>query len=492
MIEWLKGKNLGQKTSQYHLRDWIFSRQHYWGEPIPLVFCENCAKKQKNEGFSKGEILNPGWIPVLEKDLPIVLPEVENYQPTQTGKSPLSDIKEWTDVKCPRCGYPAKRETDTMPNWAGSDWYYLAYCFADRLKNSKSQIPNFKQYQNINIQNPKNFGNHEIETKKPQNIFSESKDILHYWLPVDIYIGGDEHNTLHLLYSRFIYQFLWDIGVVPKEFPEPYQKRISHGVILGPDGQRMSKSRGNVILPEEVIGRFSKYGPDILRTYLMFLGPFDSTMIWNDDALMGVKKFLDRVENYIDIWLNALTENKNNKQAKVFLHQTIKKVTADLESMKFNTAVASLMEFLNKIKQLAENIIGDNGKNFLEKGDLEKFIILLSPFAPYFCEEQWQKIKFFERGFWSKLFNRTRPKNKSIFQQSWPKCDESLIQGKYIELVIQINGKLRDRVSVPTDITEGEAKKIALERQKIKEILFGKKIKKTIFVPKKLINIVAD
>jgi leucyl-tRNA synthetase len=254
----------------------------------------------------------------------------------------------------------------------------------------------------------------------------------------------------------------------------------------------MSKSRGNVILPEEVISRFFKYGPDILRTYLMFLGPFDSTMIWNDDALMGVKKFLDRTENYVDSWLVAPEENKGNNEAKPFLHQTIKKITTDMGAMKFNTAVASLMEFLNKIKQFSESVNNKNNKNFLEKEDLKIFIILLAPFAPYFCEEQWQKIQLNKRGFWAKVFSKLNSKIDSVFQQSWPRWDEGLMQKKQIEMVIQINGKLRDRMLVQINLTEEEAKKMAKERQKIKEILADKKIKKIIFVPKKLINIVTN
>jgi len=231
-VRWLESRGLGERAVSYHLRDWIFSRQHYWGEPIPMICCPEC-----------------GWVPVPEEDLPVVLPEVERYQPTDTGESPLAAITEWVKVECPRCGGPGRRETDTMPNWAGSDWYFLRYC-------------------------------------DPHNDRAlASLEKLRQWMPVDVYIGGDEHNTLHLLYSRFIYQFLHDIGAVPAEYPEPFRKRLSHGVILGPDGQRMSKSRGNVIVPKEYVDR---YGADTLRCYLLFLGPFDATLVWNERALLGV------------------------------------------------------------------------------------------------------------------------------------------------------------------------------------------------------------
>jgi len=415
MIKWLEKNKLGEKAQNYHLRDWIFSRQHYWGEPIPMIYCEKC-----------------GWQPVNERDLPIELPEVEHYEPTETGESPLSKMEKWMQTVCPKCGGQAKRETDTMPNWAGSDWYFLRY---------------------IDPNNKKTLANQE----KMKN-----------WLPVDIYIGGDEHNTLHLLYSRFIYQFLWDIGAVPKECLEPYQKRISHGVILGPDNQRMSKSRGNVVIPEKVIERFDRYGADILRMYLMFIGPFSGTMVWNDNALMGIKKFLDKVEGSISKWLKFKQEKKLTDKTQILMHQTIKKVTEDIEKMRFNTAIAHLMSFSNELK--------GNEIDF-DKKSMEDFIILLSIFTPFFSEEQWHRLNLHK-------------KKQSIFQNKWPEFDIALVQKKEIELVVQINGKIRGKVNVPVDITEQRAMEIALEQENIKRYLKDKKIKKTIFVPKKLINIV--
>ena len=316
IIEWLEKKGIGKRAKNYHLRDWIFSRQHYWGEPIPMIFCEKC-----------------GWQTVNEDDLPVKLPDVEHYEPTNTGESPLAKIDDWVNTVCPKCGGIAKRETDTMPNWAGSDWYFLRY----------------------------------IDVKNDKVLADKGK--LEKWLPVDIYIGGDEHNTLHLLYSRFIYQFLWDIQAVPKNCPEPYIKRISHGVILGPDNQRMSKSKGNVVDPDEIMKRFDKYGADILRMYLMFIGPFEGTMAWNDQALMGIKRFLEKTEDYIDDWASLQKRHLKviyNEEINSLAHQTIKKVTADIKNLRFNTAIACLMEFLNKAK--AE-------KNKMNKENIEIFLI---------------------------------------------------------------------------------------------------------------------
>jgi len=418
MVKWLGQKGLGKRTQNYHLRDWIFSRQHYWGEPIPMVYCKRC-----------------GWQTVKEEELPIELPVVEHYEPTDTGESPLAKMEEWVKTTCPKCGGPGQRETDTMPNWAGSDWYFLRYI------------------------DPKN-----------DNRIADKKE-MEKWLPVDVYIGGDEHNTLHLLYSRFIYQFLWDIGVVPEKYPEPYMKRISHGVILGPNSQRMSKSKGNVIIPEEVIKRFNKYGPDILRMYLMFIGPFDGTMAWNDNALMGVKKFLDKIEDYINGWLQfkkqtSFKDTEKGKDKEILLHKTIQKVSQDIDNMKFNTAIACLMSFLNELKQ---------EKTLSSKEVLEKFLILLSPFAPFFTEEQWQKIN---------------PNKKSVFQEKWPQFDSKLVQTGEIEIVIQINGKVRAKIMTLADISQKDMEKLALEQENVKRFLQDKKIKKIISVPNKLINLV--
>jgi leucyl-tRNA synthetase len=437
MIEWLTNKKIGKKMQNYHLRDWIFSRQHYWGEPIPMVYCKKC-----------------GWQPVNEKDLPIELPRVEHYEPTDTGESPLVKMEKWIKTTCPKCDGPAERETDTMPNWAGSDWYFLAYCFADKLKTDLDEKSKLKLFRNL-----------KFKIRNFQNIFFKNKNILSHWLPVDVYIGGDEHNTLHLLYSRFIYQFLWDINAVPKEYPEPYIKRVSHGVILGPDSQRMSKSKNNVIIPEEVIKKFNRHGPDILRLYLMFIGPFDGTMAWNDNALMGVKKFLDKIESYVNDWLKEKDENKDLKISKTPLwHQTIQKVTRDIDQMKFNTAVACLMSFINEIRI-----------KMVSKEVLEKFLILLSPFAPFFSEEQWQKIN---------------PKAVSIFKEFWPSFDPQLIKTEKKEIIVQINGKVRAKIMVSADISQPEMERIVLGEEKIKKQINQKEIKKIIFIPGKLINIV--
>jgi len=471
MINWLEKKKIGRRAKNYHLRDWVFSRQHYWGEPIPMIFCERCSQKIKSqilnsksetncllrrsslgyEGRVKSQILNskfqeldkyakknnidievlienPGWFPVPEEQLPIELPEVKHYEPTNTGESPLAKIDDWVNTICPKCGGPAKRETDTMPNWAGSDWYFLRY----------------------------------IDTKNDKVLADKEK--IKKWLPVDIYIGGDEHNTLHLLYSRFIYQFLWDINAVPKEYLEPYQKRVSHGVILGPDNQRMSKSKGNVVEPEEVMGRFDKYGSDILRMYLMFIGPFEGTMAWNDQALMGMKRFLEKVEDYIDTWVSL--QEKHNGKISSLAHQTIKKVTEDIKNLRFNTAIACLMEFLNSVKAKKDKV---------NKEDLKNFLILLSPFVPIFSEEQWQKIN---------------PESKSIFLESWPVFDFQLAKHKKIEFVVQVNGKIRGKIEAEVGISQKQAEKIIFSMPQVQKYLQDKEIKKVIFVPNKLINFV--
>ncbi|MBU2592504.1 class I tRNA ligase family protein, partial [Patescibacteria group bacterium] len=452
IMDHIEKEGWGKRSIRYHLRDWIFSRQHYWGEPIPMIFCQRCADKRitwwdtKQVQSSKFKVQSynskfkidkevkektVGFFPVEDKDLPVELPEVEKYQPTDTGKSPLAAMTDWVKTTCPHCGGPATRETDTMPNWAGSDWYFLAYIFASKLENSKSQITNSKQSQNFNDQNPKQkslknlnlknsdlFGVWNLDIGISQNIFESSKNVLGYWLPVDVYIGGDEHNTLHLLYSRFIYQFLWDIGVLPEFSPEPYYRRISHGVILGPDGQRMSKSRGNVIVPGKIC---AKHGVDVVRTYMMFMGPFEATMIWNDNALKGVERFLKKFKNLIQSSkfperfsskINGAgkipsyakasagrqndkvkTESKDTsgvgfdspdggvggkpvkvainkdtsevalsevewgssdgggdvKQVRVLINQLIKKVSGDLDTFRFNTAIAAMMEAVNNL-----------------------------------------------------------------------------------------------------------------------------------------------
>ncbi len=419
ITEWLRERGLGHRAVNYHLRDWVFSRQHYWGEPIPIIHCEKC-----------------GVVPVPEKDLPVELPYVKNYKPTNTGESPLSAIKEWVNVKCPRCGGPAQRETDTMPNWAGSNWYFVRYC------------------------DPKN-GKILAEMKK-----------LKYWMPVDLYNGGMEHTTLHLLYSRFVYKFLYDIGVVPHD--EPYKSRRSHGMVLASDGKKMSKSLGNVINPDDIV---KKYGADTIRLYEMFMGPYEEAISWSTESLEGCFRFLKRV------WNLFLNKNKISKTTSKDLIQrinyTIKKVGEDLENMKFNTAVSIMMEFINYWQE--EN-------NVLSKTDAESFLKILAPFCPHITEELYQKIKNLQ----PRQAKRGGKKSKveSIFQESWPEYDEKLIKKETIEMVIQVNGKVRDKIQVNADIAKEEAEKLAFNSEKIKKWLNNQKPKVVIFVRGKLINIV--
>ncbi len=405
ITDWLVKNKLGKKTVQYNLRDWVFSRQHYWGEPIPIIHCQKC-----------------GAVPVPEKDLPVKLPYVEKYQPTDTGQSPLAAIKEWVNVKCPKCKGQARRETDTMPNWAGSSWYFLRYVDP---RNDK-ELADFKK--------------------------------LKYWLPVDIYNGGMEHTTLHLLYSRFWHKFLYDIKVVPTA--EPYQRRQSHGVVLAEDGRKMSKSFGNVIQPDDVV---KKHGADTLRVYEMFMGPFDQTISWSSEGVQGCFRFLNRV------W--QLFGNKEkigketSKELLTKLHQLIKKVSQDLETMKFNTAVAALMEFFN--------FWAGEGK-VLSKKNAQTLLTVLSPLAPHIAEELWQ----------------TLGNKKTIFKEKWPEYDKKLIQEETWQLIIQINGKVRDKIEVEKGISEKQAKEVALESKKIKKWMGKKKLKKSIYIPNRLINLV--
>ncbi|HYE59882.1 MAG TPA: class I tRNA ligase family protein [Candidatus Kapabacteria bacterium] len=403
MIGWLEEKGIGQRKTQYKLRDWVFSRQRYWGEPIPLVHCEKCE----------------GWIPLPEKELPLTLPDVKNYQPTDTGESPLASMTEWVNTTCPNCGGPARRETDTMPNWAGSSWYFLRYC-----------DPN----------NTKEFA---------------SMDKLKYWMPVDWYNGGMEHTVLHLLYSRFWNQFLHDIGVVPSS--EPYKKRTSHGMILASDGQKMSKSLGNVVNPDEMVERF---GADALRTYIMFMGPFDQAIAWDTNGLVGVSRFLDRV------WfLQAkLGKEKNSAGIDMVLHQTIKKVTEDIEEMHFNTAVAKLMELTNEL----------NKEETVSEGTYGILIRLLSPFAPHLCEELWQILG----------------NKKSIAYTEWPSFDESKLVSDTMTIAVQVNGKLRDTIVIPAGSAEHDVQNMALASEKVQKWLEGKELKKVIYVKGKLVSIV--
>ena len=414
MNDWLQENNIGERTASYHLRDWIFSRQHYWGEPIPMINCPKC-----------------GWVPAEESSLPIVLPEVEAYEPTDDGKSPLSKIESFIKTKCPNCGGEAERETDTMPNWAGSDWYFLRYC------------------------DPHN------------DAVLASQELMKYWVPVDVYIGGDEHNVLHLLYSRFIYKFLWDLGVVPKEHPEPYYKRLSHGVILGPDNQRMSKSKGNVIVPEVVA---DKYGVDVVRMYLMFMGPFDATMAWNENTLMGVKRFLDRFEKFVLKQRDLSTAN--TEEESLLIHKTIDKVTKDMENFGYNTAIAKLMELLNGLS------VDYEAKPLGEK-NIKILIKLIAPFAPYTAEEMWNKIK-------------EENDVVSVHVAEWPKADPKYLTEDESTVMVAINGKVRSELKVKTDEINNKEQILGLAKKDVKIInwLGGSEIVKEIYVPGKMINFV--
>ncbi|HUW71675.1 MAG TPA: leucine--tRNA ligase [Candidatus Humimicrobiaceae bacterium] len=404
ITDWLQKKGLGRKKVQYKLRDWVFSRQHYWGEPIPIIHCQRC-----------------GTVPVPEKDLPVELPYVEKYQPTGTGESPLAAVSEWVDTKCPKCGGKAERETDTMPNWAGSNWYFLRYTDPDNNK--------------------------ELADKKK----------IKYWLPVDWYNGGMEHTTLHLLYSRFIYKFLYDIKIVPQ--PEPYQKRTSHGMVLAEDGRKMSKSFGNTINPDEIV---NKYGADTLRVYEMFMGPFDQAITWSTQGVKGVYRFLEKVWRLVS---QCAENKKSSPEILRAIHKLNKKIDEDLEATKFNTAVAAFMEFINLCQERKEEV---------GKETLECMLTLLYPLAPHISEELWSLLG----------------QKESIAFQKWPEYDSKLIKEETITLVIQINGKVRDKIEVEANISEEKARTLAISQEKIKNRISGKKIRKIIFVPGKLINVV--
>ena len=404
ITQWLEKNNFGRTAVHYKLRDWVFSRQHYWGEPIPIIHCQKC-----------------GVVPVPEKDLPVELPYVEKYQPTKTGQSPLAAINNWVNVKCPKCQGSAKRETDTMPNWAGSNWYYMRYC------------------------DPQN--NKELASKKK----------LSYWLPVDWYNGGMEHTTLHLLYSRFIYKFLFDIGVAPTS--EPYQKRTSHGVVLAEDNRKMSKSFGNVINPDDIV---KDYGADTLRVYEMFMGPFDQAIAWSTQGVKGVHRFLNRFWKLV---LDCVANQKSSQKATMEVHKLNRKISQDLEKMKFNTAVAAFMEFLN--------FAIDNKKD-IGKDIIERMLLLFAPFAVHLTEELWHQLGY----------------KGSIHKQLWPEYDPKLVKEETVTLVIQVNGKVRNKIEVKRDLSEKEARELAISRKKVQKWISGKKIKKVIFVPDKLINFV--
>ena len=398
----------GKKKINYHLRDWLISRQRYWGAPIPIIYCSKC-----------------GEVPVPEKDLPVKLPQIKDFQPTEEGKSPLAKSKKFVNVRCPKCNLWAQRETDTMDTFVCSSWYYLRY-------------PDPK--------NEKEFA---------------SKEKIKAWLPVDIYIGGAEHAVLHLLYSRFLTKVLKDLGYL--DFDEPFLKLRHQGTILGPDGQKMSKSRGNVVDPDEQV---KKYGSDTVRMYLCFMGPYDQGGPWNPQGIVGIYRFLERIWNLVNSNLKSQSKKKTkNLYLEKLFHKTIKKVTEDIENLKFNTAISALMILTNEIEKDPQSLKIENWKTLIK---------LLAPFAPHLAEELWQRLGG----------------KDSVHNQKWPKYDPKLIKKEKVTLVIQINGKLRDKVDLESEISEKEAKELALKREKIKKWIEGKEIKKVIFVPGKLINIV--
>jgi leucyl-tRNA synthetase len=400
---WLEENGLGKRKVNYKLRDWVFSRQRYWGEPIPLVYCEKC-----------------GWVPVPEDELPVMLPEVEHYEPTDTGESPLANIREWVETTCPKCGGKAERETDTMPQWAGSSWYFLRYV------------------------DPHN--DNELA----------SKEALDYWLPVDWYNGGMEHTTLHLLYSRFWHKFLYDIGVVSTV--EPYKKRTSHGMILGENNEKMSKSRGNVVNPDDIV---REYGADTLRTYEMFIGDFEKSVPWSENGVKGVRRFLERVWRLQEI---VVPGDSYTKELETKIHKTIKKVSEDYETLKFNTAIAALMSLLNDF----------NSHGKITAADFKTFLILLNPVAPHITEELWQICGF----------------EGMLHESKWPVYDEEKTIEEQIEMPIQINGKVRGTIMVPVDSTEDIIKEKIRENENLMRYLEGKQIVKEIFVKGKIYNIV--
>ena len=403
MIAYLEENNLGKAKTNFKLRDWVFSRQRYWGEPIPMVHCEKC-----------------GWVPLPEESLPLELPYAESYEPTDNGESPLANLTDWVNTTCPHCGAPAKRETDTMPNWAGSSWYFIRY---------------------IDPHNDKEIAD---------------KELLKYWMPIDWYNGGMEHTTLHLLYSRFWHKFLYDIGVVPTK--EPYQKRTSHGMILGSNGEKMSKSRGNVINPDDMIDR---YGADTLRMYEMFMGAFDQAAPWSEQSVKGCFRFLEKVYNLMDILVDGDTYSSDLETE---IHKTIKKVTNDYEKMKFNTAIAGLMELINDI----------NKKGQINNAELKTFITLLNPVAPHVTEEMWEQAGFEGR----------------LYQTTWPEFDEAKTVDSTLEIPVQINGKLRAVVNVAKGASAEDVEKVAFENEEIVKFTEGKEIVKKIYVPERIYTIV--
>lgn len=403
IIAWLEERKIGTKKVNYKLRDWVFSRQRYWGEPIPMVYCEEC-----------------GWVPVNEKDLPLTLPEIEDFAPGENGESPLAKQTNWINTTCPHCGKPAKRETDTMPQWAGSSWYFLRYM-------------------------------------DPHNTDAlASKEALEYWSPVDWYNGGMEHTTLHLLYSRFWHKFLYDIGIVPTK--EPYQKRTSHGMILGTNGEKMSKSKGNVINPDDIV---TEFGADTFRVYEMFMGPFDQTASWSMDSIRGCGKFLDRVWNLQEMLVDG---DCYSAEAEKIINKSIKKISEDIEEMKFNTCISTLMTLVNEFYKIKK----------INKSEFKTLLILLNPFAPHITEE----------------LNKILGFSTDISSSSWPEYDESKTIDDVIEIPVQINGKVRATVSVALDSDEDIVKQIVHSDTTIANNLVNKNVVKEIYIKNKIYNIV--
>ena len=402
IIAYLEEKGLGTPKTNFKLRDWVFSRQRYWGEPIPMVYCEKC-----------------GWQPLSEEELPLRLPEISDFEPGEGGESPLARLTDWVNTTCPCCGGPAKRETDTMPQWAGSSWFLLR-CMDPN--NSEALV---------------------------------SPEAAKYWGPIDWYNGGMEHTTLHLLYSRFWNKFLYDIGVVP--FSEPYKKRTSHGMILGENGEKMSKSRGNVVNPDDVVNEF---GADTMRLYEMFIGDFEKAAPWNTASVKGCKRFLDRVWNLQEMLTDSM---EYSKELESVMHRTIKKVTEDIDALKLNTAIAAMMSLINEFYD----------KKSVTRGELKTLVTLLNPFAPHITEEIWQ-----QQGF-----------EGQIAHTQWPVFDPEKCVDKTVELVVQVNGKVRAKLEVPADIAKEDALRLAKENSAVAALLEGKTVAKEIFVPGKLVNI---
>ncbi len=403
ITEWLTKEGKGRQKVNFKLRDWVFSRQRYWGEPIPIVKCEKC-----------------GYVPIPEEQLPLTLPNVDSYEPTDTGESPLAKMTDWVNTTCPCCGGPAKRETDTMPQWAGSSWYFLRYMDPH---NDKALV---------------------------------SPEAAKYWSPVDWYNGGMEHTTLHLLYSRFWHKFLYDIGVVPT--PEPYQKRTSHGMILGQNGEKMSKSRGNVVNPDEIV---DTYGADTMRLYEMFIGDFEKAAPWNSDSIKGCKRF---IEKYWNLQEKVTDGDEYSPELEALIHKTVKKVTFDIDNLKANTAIAAMMTLVNEMTQKGCN-----------KAELKTLTILLNPFAPHVTEEMWQVMNY----------------GGMVNEAKWPEYDDEKTKENSVEIVLQVMGKVRSRMTIPVDMPKDDVIAAAKQDAKIAELIDGKTIKKEIYVPGKLVNIVA-